>query len=243
MRIVKLDAVDSTNDFLKNLCREKPLDNFTVVTAENQTGGRGQMGSKWLSEPSQNLTVSVLIKNAIDSKTNAFDLNIVISVAIAEALKAANIPAISIKWPNDILSGRKKIGGILIENLYRNDGEVWSIAGFGINVNQLKFEGLPKASSLRIVSGNEFDRDQLLLTLLKSIKGKTEKLQSNAIASLTATFQDLLFRRNEVSSFSDVDGKPFNGIIRNVNRNGLLEVELENSEIKHFSLKEIEMLY
>ena len=66
MRLVKLDAIDSTNDFLKDWARREMVENFTVVTAENQTKGRGQMGAVWNSESGKNLIVSILIKNIID---------------------------------------------------------------------------------------------------------------------------------------------------------------------------------
>jgi len=66
MKLIKLDAIDSTNDFLKQLSVEKALVNFTVVTAENQTNGKGQMGAKWDSETGKNLIFSVLVKNLLN---------------------------------------------------------------------------------------------------------------------------------------------------------------------------------
>ena len=76
MPIIKLDAIDSTNEFLKGLSSNQSLENFTVVTAENQTKGKGQMGSVWDSEPGKNLIMSVLVFNFVNDVNRLFDINI-----------------------------------------------------------------------------------------------------------------------------------------------------------------------
>ena len=121
MRLVKLDAIDSTNDFLKDLVRQQNVENFTVVTAENQTKGKGQMGAVWNSEIGKNLIMSVLIKDFLFNSKDVFNLNIAVSLAVIKSLERLEIPNLSIKWPNDIMSGDKKIGGILIENSFKSN--------------------------------------------------------------------------------------------------------------------------
>ena len=86
MKLIKLDAIDSTNDFLKALSGKQLLENFTVVSAENQTNGKGQMGAKWDSEIGKNLIVSVLIKDVLKNNTEIFDLNVAIALAIISSL-------------------------------------------------------------------------------------------------------------------------------------------------------------
>ena len=78
MRLVKLDAIDSTNEFLKGLSSQESLENFTVVTAENQTKGKGQMGAVWNSEIGKNLIMSVLIRDFITDIHQIFNLNIAV---------------------------------------------------------------------------------------------------------------------------------------------------------------------
>ncbi len=239
MRIVKLDAVDSTNDYLKNLCRETSVDNFTIVSAESQTSGRGQMGAKWHSEPYKNLTVSILIKNFIHFAEQGFIVNTYVCVALAKALSAFNIPEISIKWPNDILSGGKKIAGILIENMIRPNGEIWSVVGFGLNVNQQAFDGLPNASSIRNVSGAESDKDLVLEKIANSMQHYFSNVDPAVVKS---EYLDLLFKKDVPADFSDSNGR-FTGIIRNVSENGKLEIEIDNVGRRSFSLKEVQMTY
>ncbi|MDG2433324.1 biotin--[acetyl-CoA-carboxylase] ligase, partial [Flavobacterium sp.] len=109
MKLIKLDAIDSTNEFMKELSKSQQLENFTVVTAENQTKGKGQMGSIWDSETGKNLTMSVFVKETILDINHIFTLNIAVALAIYTALETVNIPALSIKWPNDIMSYNFKI--------------------------------------------------------------------------------------------------------------------------------------
>jgi BirA family biotin operon repressor/biotin-[acetyl-CoA-carboxylase] ligase len=139
MKLIKLDAIDSTNDFLKRLSCEQALENYTVVTAEKQTRGKGQMGAKWDSETGKNLMFSVLINNRLATISEIFDLNVAVALAVLTTLEINNIPNLSIKWPNDIMSDNKKVAGILIENSIKNNGEISSIIGVGLNVNQLNF--------------------------------------------------------------------------------------------------------
>src|SRR6218665_3951820 len=114
MKVIKLDAIDSTNEFLKELLSKQTVENFTVVTAENQTKGKGQMGAVWNSEVGKNLIMSVLIKDFFTGSSVIYNLNIAVSLAVIQSLQEKKIPKLSIKWPNDIMSDPKKIGGILI---------------------------------------------------------------------------------------------------------------------------------
>ena len=85
MKLIKLDAIDSTNDFLKALASKQDLENFTVVTAQSQTKGRGQMGTVWNTENGKNLIMSVFVKYFLISIENVFDLNVLISVSIIQS--------------------------------------------------------------------------------------------------------------------------------------------------------------
>ena len=117
MQIIKLDATASTNTYLKELAAVKNLQDFTVVTTKDQTLGRGQLHSKWESESGKNLAISILKNNFDLSVEQGFLISMTVSLAILDSLRQLGIPKLSIKWPNDILSGNFKIGGILIENI------------------------------------------------------------------------------------------------------------------------------
>jgi len=242
MKLIKLDAIDSTNDFLKAMSGQDELDNFTVVTAENQTKGKGQMGASWQSESGKNLIMSVLVKDFIFHNTNVFNLSLIVSLSVIDVLKTVNIPDLSIKWPNDIMSYNKKIGGILIENTLKSDGRIVSVVGIGLNVNQTDFENLPRGSSLAVISGSYFDKADLAVYIVKKIKEKIKLWESSALVFWQDYFNSL-FKKGIPMPFRNVDDKNFMGIIQGVSPIGKLQVLLEDDSVSEFEIKEVQMLY
>lgn len=243
MKLIKLDAIDSTNDYLKQLSTYSNTENFTVVIAKEQTNGKGQMGSKWESEKDKNLIVSILMKNILSDSNQIFNLNIAISNAIFNALKSFQIPNLSIKWPNDILSGNEKIAGILIENVIKADGQIFSIIGFGINVNQTNFDNLINANSLKNIINKELDINSLLVKIIDCIKENIELLKDKQENLLWENYNNLLFRKSIPTVFEDSNHNKFMGIIQEVSRNGKLILALEDDLIQDFEIKKIKMLY
>lgn len=242
MKLIKLNAIDSTNEFLKGLANEQNVSNFTVVTAENQLKGKGQMGSKWNSEIGKNLIMSILVKNFLFNHEEIFNLNVVISIAVIRCLKKYNIPNLSVKWPNDIMSANKKIGGILIENSIKGDGTITSIVGLGLNVNQKEFNNLPRASSLSIICNIDFNKEEILIEIVSEM----EKIIASYTSKSSLLWQEYsndLFRIGIPSAFSNEKESNFMGIIKGVSDLGKLQVLLEDDSVSEYNLKEIQMLY
>lgn len=242
MKLIKLDAIDSTNEFLKGLSNNQLVENFTVVSAESQTQGKGQMGSVWVSEPSKNLTMSILVGDFVTDINQIFDINIAVSVSIINALEEFAIPALSIKWPNDIMSYNKKIGGILIENAIKSDGSINSIVGLGLNVNQSDFEHLPKASSLASICNTTFDKEKILLKIVEELEKNVQSWNKNK-ELLRLTYTNSLFKKAIPMPFAGANQQNFMGIIQGVSPIGKLEILLENDLVSEFDIKEIQMLY
>lgn len=178
MNLIKLNAIPSTNDYLKEISSNVSLKNFTVVVADNQTNGKGQMGTNWNVEPNSNLTFSILIKNERLDTKDIFFLNVITANSVLSALKSYNLDEIYIKWPNDILSYNKKIAGILIENNFKSDIVSQSIIGIGINLSQKNFDNLPKASSILNNYGIELDKMELLDKIVNCLKVKLSNFNS-----------------------------------------------------------------
>ncbi|QBN20148.1 biotin--[acetyl-CoA-carboxylase] ligase [Flavobacterium nackdongense] len=242
MKLIKLDAIDSTNDFLRGLASKQILDNFTVVTAENQTKGKGQMGAVWDSEPSKNLIMSILVYDFVTDVNRLFDINIVVSISIIQALEDFNIPELSVKWPNDIMSYTKKVGGILIENSIKSDGRIHSIVGLGLNVNQINFENLPKASSLAVICKTTFDKEKILMKIIEKLKQNSQIWAQNSDL-FWSEYSNRLFKIGIPMAFADQNQQNFMGIIQGVSDSGKLSVLLEDDSIAEFDIKEIQMLY
>lgn len=242
MQIIKLSAIDSTNDYLKQLSREKELDNFTIVVANEQTKGRGQMGSKWVSEVGKNLTFSVLVKNVMIANEKLFDWNIVVALAVLEVLERHEIQKVSIKWPNDIMADSKKVGGILIENVLKNGESFDSVVGIGLNLNQTNFEDLPKATSLKSLTNKNYDIFETAEEIVKKIEEKYQQLDKS-MTVFWNKYHEKLFKMDKPLAFEDSKNNRFMGIIQGVTHDGKLQVMLEDDSITFFNIKEIQMLY
>ncbi|WP_400080834.1 biotin--[acetyl-CoA-carboxylase] ligase [Winogradskyella sp. R77965] len=243
MYIIKLDAIDSTNTYLKEVCATKLPKDFTVVIAESQTKGRGQMGTNWQAEHGKNLTVSVFKELSGFELNNQFYISMVVSLAISKALKAFKIPKLSIKWPNDILSEKLKICGILIENIVKSSTLQGSVVGFGLNVNQKYFEDLPQASSMSSLTGIIYNKDEVLSEILKQLGTYFELLEAEKFSEIKLEYEHLLFRKDRPSTFQTNDFITFSGIIQGVTKKGKLKVWTEDEIIKTFDLKEVTLLY
>ncbi|HKX87150.1 MAG TPA: biotin--[acetyl-CoA-carboxylase] ligase [Flavobacterium sp.] len=243
MKLIKLDAIDSTNDFLKGLAQNQTLENYTVVTAKSQTKGKGQHGAIWQTEEDKNLITSILIKETLSTIEGVFELNISVALGIIEALKKFKIPSISIKWPNDIMSENKKIAGILIENSIKSDGKIESIVGIGLNVNQTNFDNLPKASSLKGVTNVEYDIDTILEIIVLEIQKKIELIIQNQSLLLWQDYEKNLFKKGIPMAFEEQNGHKFMGIIQGVTKTGKLEIQLEDDSKRQFSIKEVRLLF
>ncbi|MEC3905444.1 biotin--[acetyl-CoA-carboxylase] ligase [Tamlana sp. 2201CG12-4] len=243
MNIIKLDATDSTNSYLKERYINEPINDFTAVMAKQQTHGRGQMGTVWESQSSKNLTFSVF-KDVKEYKLEyPFYISMVTALAIKKVLGFFLIPQLKIKWPNDILSANKKICGILIENVIKQNYVTASIIGIGLNVNQSEFNNLPRASSLKMLSGKVYDLDEIALQILNTLKDYFAVLEAGHFEILKTEYESLLFRKNKPSTFKNAEGLMFSGFIKGVSNSGNLQILLEDNIIQEFDLKEITLLY
>ncbi|MFD2099525.1 biotin--[acetyl-CoA-carboxylase] ligase [Flagellimonas iocasae] len=242
-RIIKLDATDSTNVYLKDLLRSGNASENTVVVAKKQLKGRGQMGSSWQAEEGKNLTFSILKSFDALQAIHQFNLNICVSLSICDVLTELSIPNVSVKWPNDIMSGSLKICGILIENIMKGQLVQNSIIGIGLNVNQTTFENLDKAGSLGLVTGRFFDLDELLQQILVRLDHYFEGIEEKTVTQLMPSYERLLFRKDKPSTFTDANGELFMGFIRKISSSGKLILELEDHIFQEFDLKEVSLLY
>lgn len=183
---------NSTNTLLKELLargewREEAGRVITgFVRAGYQTAGRGQTGNGWESEEGKNLLCSILLDiSRLHLPDMPFTINMAVCVAlhrtvasllsygfaaIAPEEKAGKEVNLTIKWPNDIYYGDKKLAGILIENLLNGYDVQYSIAGIGLNVNQTTFvSGAPNPVSLKQITGFEYDLEVVMNKLLDEL--------------------------------------------------------------------------
>lgn len=243
MHIIKLNATDSTNSYLRQLSSQAPLSDYTIVTAEHQFNGRGQMGTQWESQEGKNLMVSVFKDISFLKFKHHHFISMVTSLALVNALQQFYIPKLFIKWPNDILSENKKICGILIENIVKQNSLKATIIGIGLNVNQMEFSDLPKASSMQAISGVNYNLEEVLQSVISNLKKYFAILKKQNFHQLKLDYEEHMFRKDKPSTFQDMEGNLFSGFIKGVSETGNLQVILEDNVTVDFGLKEITLLY
>ena len=179
MKILHFDEINSTNVFLYDKISENNDISDMVVVADYQTAGRGMDKNRWESEAGMNLLFSIALNVNFLEAENQFKISQAVSVAIAETLSQfVDNKQLFIKWPNDIYFGDKKLAGMLIQNTIEGRMMGVSIIGIGLNVNQMEFsKDIPNPISLKMISGRDFELDNLLNLLVFNIKTKVESLR------------------------------------------------------------------
>lgn len=173
MKRIHFESIDSTNAYLKK--NYHSLENLTFVSASVQTQGKGRLDRKWESGDN-NLLFSVLLKDQ-----NYFSLPNSISIlsayTVLQVLKDCGVNDLSIKWPNDVYVGDKKICGILLEAISTNVVECL-IVGIGINVNQIEFESdyIHEPISIKRILNKDIDLDELKENVYSKLSDNLEKL-------------------------------------------------------------------
>lgn len=241
MKIIKLDAIDSTNSYLKKLLNKESLDDLTVVVSKHQTQGRGRNGNIWSNKPSLNLAFSIYKRFSDFEIDKKFMLNVISSISVYETLKKYNLFDLTIKWPNDIMTEDKKISGILIENNIRGKKIKHSVIGIGININQSKFKNLPNATSIFIETGKLNSVETIACELQKILEKNFNLFKINE-NELIKNYNSLLYKKNETSNFSANDMSKFQGNIIKVGIDGKITIRVSNKQLSKYSESEIKLI-
>ena len=236
-----VDKLSSTNSQAAWLLRKGKVQEGTVIQAGYQTEGRGQAGNRWESEKGKNLLFSVIIFPHFVKADRQFAISRMISLGIKDYLQTL-CSDIWIKWPNDIVVRNDKIAGILIENaLVRNEIE-HTIAGIGLNVNQVKFStAAAGATSLRIVTGKEHALQASLDSLLAALDKRYRQLSVDRKALISQDYMASLYRFDQWTEFRDGRGI-FEGKIIAVTDTGRLQIEDRRGRIYEYEHKEVDFL-
>lgn len=232
-----LQECSSTQDEIEKIL---PVDHNSLkaVYTFNQTQGKGQYGNSWDSGENKNLAYSLAIPTEL-IKIQFHLFNFHTAEVVADFLANMTKKRVEIKWPNDLIIHHKKVAGLLIEKK-KIDGISFFVIGLGLNVLANKTEHLPKAGSLWTQTGISFDLKNLTEELHKYLG-----LHLTANVSESSVIEKLnqnLFRKDMISVF-EIGQVRQNGIIRKVDDEGYLWVELENGGLKKFFHKEISLLY
>lgn len=241
LSIIVLESTASTNDYSKQLLTNfKPQIGFTAIMAKHQSAGRGQRGTSWLAPANTNMTASFIYSPLGLSIADQFALTVHASLAVYDVLKEIIKEDIYIKWPNDIMVGKRKIAGILIESKVSGQSIRTVVTGVGLNVYQKEFatEIAHKTTSLVL------ENPKIDLSILDIVKRVQKRLQDYQHIFQEGNFLTYLGLYNErlflkgTDTFFTVNGVSTEGRIEGVGNDGLLIIR-HKEEIKKYDLKEL----
>jgi BirA family biotin operon repressor/biotin-[acetyl-CoA-carboxylase] ligase len=230
-RIFHFFKTDSTNRVALELGHGGEPEG-AVVLAEEQTAGRGRVGRKWHSERAAGIYVTLLLRPKL-APVQAPLLTMMAGLSAHAAVQALTGLEVDLKWPNDLLVGGKKLGGILTE-MHAEPAQVrFLIVGIGLNVNQEKFPGelANVATSLRAETGKSQSRMELLVRLLREFESDYNRFLREGVASVVKRFESVSSyakgKRVRVTNGTE----SYAGITAGLGPEGLLQVEREDGRI------------
>lgn len=237
--LIYLPKCPSTNDIAADKSRSNTLKDGAIVITDHQYNGKGQRGNTWESVANENLTFSIFLKPVFLSAVKSFILNIIASLSIVEALNTIDPEKFKIKWPNDIMYGERKLGGILVENILRADVISSAIIGIGLNVNQNIFDPVFCATSLRNIFHREFNKNSILNHIIRQFDINYLILRTQDEANLKQKYLHHMYWLYQKHTFRSFE--TFEGIIEGIDEFGRLKVKTDD-RIQIFNLKEITYL-
>jgi BirA family biotin operon repressor/biotin-[acetyl-CoA-carboxylase] ligase len=239
--IIRPGSVNSTNEYALELFRNNKITNDgTIVVTHNQTKGKGLDNNSWESEPGKNLTFSVCLFPHFLPVERQFELNKAMSLGIYDFVRD-RVPneKITIKWPNDIYINNEKVAGILINNTIKGNILDFTVAGFGININQAKFiSDAPNPVSFIKYRDKKSTLDECLNLVCKKLDTRYEQLKANQFAQLDSDYLESLYRFNENHTFK-YEGIIIDARITGISNFGHLQLDTKDGRKLECDLKDI----
>jgi BirA family biotin operon repressor/biotin-[acetyl-CoA-carboxylase] ligase len=222
--VIYLPECHSTNTEMQTFLKKASLEEGTVVMADFQIKGRGQLKDKWVSQKGKNILMSVLLKPTFLSLDQQFYLTIALGLAIVDALGHFIGNDLKIKWPNDVYVGANKIAGILTEASVSKKSIDHAVIGVGVNINQQEF-GTLKATSILLETGLYKNKDHVMELIFLALENWYQKIKNRQYSEIILKYHALLYWRNERHTFG-VQEKQMEGKIKGINDRGQLILEI-----------------
>jgi BirA family transcriptional regulator, biotin operon repressor / biotin---[acetyl-CoA-carboxylase] ligase len=242
-RIVFENEVDSTNRLARDLAIQGAIEG-TLVVAESQTGGRGRKGRNWFSPPGEGIYVSLVLRPRFQP-AEAPKMTLLTGVALAETFSHIIPSRVTIKWPNDVLLGGKKIAGILIEISTDIDAIDYMIVGVGVNVNtppgRFPVELRERATSLAAEIGHAIPRAEILAAFLDRFERYYTPVGREGFAPVIRRWRelsDMVGRRVRVHDF----GRSLEGTITGIDDDGVLLIKTADAGIQRVIAGDVEYI-
>jgi BirA family biotin operon repressor/biotin-[acetyl-CoA-carboxylase] ligase len=223
-QLIELESVDSTNNYAMARIHEGLASDGMVYLARHQWAGRGQRGKTWISEPGQNLIMSLIIDPSRLKLTQQFLFSAAIALATLDLMKSFQNNDWKIKWPNDIYWNDRKAGGLLIESVVTGQTWTWAIVGIGMNLNQSSFPAeIPNAVSLNQITGVTYEPVNVVRDLVPRIREKISILHKTP-DQILRELNNALYMKDQVIGLRK-NNELFVSVLKEVDSNGLLITE------------------
>jgi BirA family biotin operon repressor/biotin-[acetyl-CoA-carboxylase] ligase len=231
---IELSVVESTNIYAMEQIKANLAVHGMAIFAHRQIAGKGQRGKNWVSEPGNNLIISVILDCSFLLLSNPFPLNVLAGLAGYDFFNKYALEETTIKWPNDIYWRDRKAGGILIENQIKGSDLKWSIVGIGININQVNFPiSLVNPVSLKQISGKEYNSIEMANELCSCLEYRYQQLQAGGFTKMLEEYNQKLYKVGKEVTLKK-GNILFKSIIDSISHNGELLVSGEKKESFRF---------
>ncbi|MBN1833979.1 MAG: biotin--[acetyl-CoA-carboxylase] ligase [Deltaproteobacteria bacterium] len=241
--IIFYSELSSTQDTAKELAR-KGAKEGTVVIAENQTQGKGRKGREWSSASGQGIQISVILRPRL-RPSQSIQIPLVAGVAMAQAIIEVTPLKPRIKWPNDLMIGGKKVGGILTEMNAEIDRIDYVVLGVGLNVNTPQ-SLFPKeirriATSLAEELGGPVSRVRLVQSFLTEFEGLYEEFTTSGFQTIRERWKAMSDTIGAWVELSDMGEGKMKGRVLDMDMEGALLLEKEDQSIERILAGDISL--
>jgi len=234
------DQIDSTNTHLSSLARQN-APSGSVCLAERQTAGKGRRGRQWISPYGSNILLSILWRFQ-HGPAAISALSLAIGIAVIRALRRQGIDNAGLKWPNDIYSEGKKLGGILIEVAGENEGPCYAVTGLGLNLflpeEEAQSIDQPWTDLGRIAGGRLIGRNQLAGELISQVLKVLTGFEQTGLAAYLDEWREYDCLRGESASVF-IGAQQFDGTLEGIDAQGFLLMRDADDRLRAFASGEV----
>lgn len=233
--ILEYEEAVSTNTLAEEMPQHELSDKQVILTYR-QTQGRGQASNRWESAPGKNISMTVIFRPQRLEAGRQFAVSMVIALGCLDFL-SRYVGDVTVKWPNDVYAGDRKISGILIEHRIGGAYVQSSLCGIGVNINQERFlSDAPNPVSLYQLIHHKLPLEETLKELLECIGHRYG--QVGEYAALEADFRKHMYRASGLYDWEDEEGR-FQAAVAGLDEYGQLVLEDTRGEKRVYAFKEV----
>ncbi len=232
-KIIHRDNVDSTNSFAFRQAMSGETEG-TCVVAESQDKGKGRLGRKWSSPEGKNIYLSVVLRPAVHPSV-VYPITFLSSLAVSDTIEQLTDLTPTLKWPNDVLVGPRKISGTLIELSTEADMVRFVIIGIGLNVNlelkDMDREIKAKATSFLAETKKTYERSRVCGILLSNLERYYGVFKNDGPRAICDIWEEKAQIRGKYLEINQM-GEVYSGYAKGIDRDGAILLEIDGTTKK-----------